>query len=340
MHKNKKELIKDVVYRFAELSKITDTKMCDDFIEKLSNLDIDDSIDTILVSLNSLLNRNILSIDDILSNVNLILSLKPDKYHSAENLISRLNWIKGMNLEYPQMPLTENHKLVLEAFDKFNELIGTSFDCFYTGGLMGYLATNHSLERYHSDLDLFINEDQLLDLYSLVQNSADFRFVSNMGHKEKNGHEFKITYRDTPMSIGLFLFSRLPNNEMVLKEYFYPEQDKNNELVVNENHIKGEYATMLFSNTPREHNGKTYKAQSLEGIYHSKIKGRPKDRYDANLISEYVDQEIVRKLDVGRSQNYGVNNKKAEGSVVEKLDRIINEQDIKRKSDIGDHDDR
>ena len=58
------------------------------------------------------------------------------------------------------------------------------------------------------------------------------------------------------------------------------------------------------------------------------------------MISEYVDQEIVRKLDVGRSQNYGVNNKKAEGSVVEKLDRIINEQDIKRKSDIGDHDDR
>ena len=130
--------------------------MCNNLVEKLLNLDTNDSIDTILVSLNSLLNRNVLSIDDILSNVNLILSLKPDKYLSAENLISRLNWIKGMNLEYPQMPLTENHKLVLEAFDKFNEIIGTSFDCFYTGGLMGYLATNHCLERYHIDLDLLV----------------------------------------------------------------------------------------------------------------------------------------------------------------------------------------
>ena len=58
MEKTKKELIKDIVYKFAELSKITDTKICDNLVEKLLNLDIDDSIDTILVSLNSLLNRD------------------------------------------------------------------------------------------------------------------------------------------------------------------------------------------------------------------------------------------------------------------------------------------
>lgn len=64
--------------------------MCDNLVEKLLNLDTNDSIDTILVSLNSLLNRKILSVDDILSNVNLILSLSPDKYHSARNTIEFL----------------------------------------------------------------------------------------------------------------------------------------------------------------------------------------------------------------------------------------------------------
>lgn len=98
MDKTKNKLVKDIVYKFAELSKITDTKMCDNLVEKLLNLDTDDSIDTILVSLNSLLNRKILSVDDILSNVNLILSLNPDKYHSVDDLIARLNWIKSMNL--------------------------------------------------------------------------------------------------------------------------------------------------------------------------------------------------------------------------------------------------
>ena len=140
MDKVKKELLKNIVYKYAELSKITDTKMCDNLIEKLSTLNTDDSIDAILVSLNSLLNRKVLSVNDILSNVNLILSLNPDKYHSADDLIARLNWIKSMNLEYPKMPLAENHRLVLEAFDRFNELIKTNFDCFYTGGLMGFLC--------------------------------------------------------------------------------------------------------------------------------------------------------------------------------------------------------
>ena len=136
MNKTKKELIKDIVYKFAELSKIIDAKICDSLVEKLSNLDTDDSIDAILVSLNNLLDRKVLSINDILSNVTLILSLNSDKYHSVDDLITRLNWIKSMNLEYPEMPLKENHRLVIEAFDRFNELIKTKFDCFYTGGLM------------------------------------------------------------------------------------------------------------------------------------------------------------------------------------------------------------
>lgn len=51
MEKQKKELVKDIVYNFTDLSKITDTKMCDNLVEKLLNLDTDDSIDTILVSL-------------------------------------------------------------------------------------------------------------------------------------------------------------------------------------------------------------------------------------------------------------------------------------------------
>lgn len=322
------EKIQKIVYQFASMAKIEDKKMCDDLISRLSKLDINDSIDTILVSLNSLLNRKVLSEEQILSNADLILALNPEKYKSSEDLIKRLEWIKSMNMEYPQIPLTENHKLVLETFDKFNGLIGTKFDSFYTGGLMGYLAINHELERYHSDLDLFINEEQLLVLYDLVEQSEDFEFVSNMDFKEENGHEFKINYKGTPMSIGLFLFSRLPNNEMVLKEYFYPNQDKNNGLVVNEKHLTETYAAMVFSTILREHNGKLYKAQSLEGIYHEKRDSRPKDKYDAQIIRNYVDMDVVHRLDTEKQANYIINNKTAVGSVVEQLDRIINKQNI------------
>ena len=331
MSKSLKQKLTDIVYKFAELSKITDTKMCDDLVEKLCNLDIDDSIDTILVFLNSLLNRKMLSANDILSNVNLILSLNPDKYHSAEDLIARLDWIKSMNLEYPKMPLAENHRLVIEVFDKFNELIKDDFDCFYTGGLMRYLATGHPLERYHGDLDLVINEEQLFSLYELVQNSDEFEFVSNMDHKEVNGHEYKITYKDTPMSIGLFLFSRLPNQEIVLKEYYYPNQDSDQELYVDEHHLSFKYASMMFSNQIRGHNGTYYKMQTLESIYNSKKNSRPKDRYDATIIQGFIDKQIDYRLDTEKQDNYDVNHQVATNSVVQQMEDFRRECVNKRR---------
>lgn len=324
----KKELIKRVVYKFMELSKTKDTKVRDDFINKLCSCNIDDSVDLILISLSDLVNKDLLSIEDVTSNVDLLLDLNRNKYHTIDDLINRLNYIKSMNLEHPSMSLRENHELVTLIFDKFNELIQTDFDCFYTGGLMGYIAVNHPLKRYHSDLDLFINEEQLFALYELVKNSDDFEFISNMEHKSKNGHEYKITYRKTPITIGLFLFSRLTNNEMVLKEYYY-ENDYG--LYVDEHHLKEEYTNLAFQDDIKEHNKTFYRMQTLEGIYNAKKNSRPKDKYDANVIKPFIDIKIDHKLDNEKGKNYDVNHQLADGSVVEKLEEVIKKDNIKIK---------
>lgn len=324
----KKELIKRVVYKFMELSKTKDTKVRDDFINKLCSCNIDDSVDLILISLSDLVNKDLLSTEDIISNVDLLLDLNRNKYHTIDDLINRLNYIKSMNLEHPSMSLRENHELVTLIFDKFNELIQTDFDCFYTGGLMGYIAVNHPLKRYHSDLDLFINEEQLFALYELVKNSDDFEFISNMEHKSKNGHEYKITYRKTPITIGLFLFSRLTNNEMVLKEYYY---ENDHELYVDEQHLKEEYTNLAFQDDIKEHNKTFYRMQTLEGIYNAKKNSRPKDKYDANVIKPFIDIKIDHKLDNEKGKNYDVNHQLADGSVVEKLEEVIKKDNDKIK---------
>ena len=170
-------------------------------------LNIDDAIDKILISLSDLIARKVLTEDDVLEYKDDLISLNPQRYPSFSDLRERLYYLKEMNIEHPQLSLEENHQLVIEVFDKFNQLIGTDFDCYYTGGLMGYLATSHDLERYHSDLDLFINEEQLLELKELIDKNPDFSFISNMDHKQDTDHEYKITFKDTSMSIGLFLFS-------------------------------------------------------------------------------------------------------------------------------------
>lgn len=168
------ETIKKIVYTFGSKANITDTNVLNGLINELLSMNINDSTDRILVSLNDLVTRKAIADQDVFDNVDMLVKLNPEKYQSAEDLIRRLNWIKEMNMEHPQMSLTQNHELVIEAFDKFNELIQGKFDCYYTGGLMGYLATNHELERYHGDLDLFINEEQLITLKELVDSSNDF----------------------------------------------------------------------------------------------------------------------------------------------------------------------
>jgi hypothetical protein len=230
-----------------------------------------------------------------------------------------------MNLTHPDMPIQENHKLVLEVFDKFNQLIGTGFDAYYTGGLMGYLATNHKLERYHGDLDLFINEEQLNALCELTKQSDDFEFISNMNHKEQNGHEFKIQYKGTPMSIGLFLFERTKENGMIIKEYYHKDNNPENELLVNQQHLDPEYTKLSFSDQIREHDGIPYKMQSLESIYNSKKGSRPKDKYDADIIKDNIDVNVEEEISRRKKDTKKEVGLDATNSVVANMEKKLNE---------------
>lgn len=317
------EKLKKIIYTFSELANIKNQDTCNNLINHLSTMNEEDVIDYLIVTLSDFVRVGKLKIDDIFSNINIITDLS-FKYPTKESLIERLNWLKSMNMEHSQMPLSENHKLVLEVFDKFNEIIGINFDAYYTGGLMGYLAIKHPLERYHGDLDLFINEEQLESLYELVKQSDDFIFVSNMNDKEENGHEFKIQYKDTPMSIGLFLFERKSDNEIVTKEYFHKNNNQNEELLVNEHHLVPEYAQMIFSDQIRQHNGIPYKMQSLESIYNSKKNSRPKDRYDASIIKDNINLMIDYSLDTKKHNNYDIKHKNADVSVVAEMEKELN----------------
>lgn len=323
MSEIKIEKLKKIIYTFSELANIKNQDTCNNLINHLSTMNEEDVIDYLIVTLSDFVRVGKLKIDDIFSNINIITDLS-FKYPTKESLIERLNWLKSMNMEHSQMPLSENHKLVLEVFDKFNEIIGINFDAYYTGGLMGYLAIKHPLERYHGDLDLFINEEQLESLYELVKQSDDFTFVSNMNDKEENGHEFKIQYKDTPMSIGLFLFERKSDNEIVTKEYFHKNNNQNEELLVNEHHLVPEYAQMIFSDQIRQHNGIPYKMQSLESIYNSKKNSRTKDRYDASIIKDNINLMIDYSLDTKKHNNYDIKHKNADVSVVAEMEKELN----------------
>lgn len=326
MNELQKETITRLVYTYAKKANITNENEINDTINTLCSMNINDCIDAILISLNDLLNRKAITLEDIYEDVEYIIKLNPEKYKSANDLIDRLNWIKEMNLEHSVMSLEENHRLVIEVFDEFNNLVQGKFDCYYTGGLMAYLATNHELERYHEDLDLFIYEKQLIDLKELVDSNPNFKFVSDVDSKGVTGHEYKIIYKDTPMSIGLFLFERHLDNRITTKSYYFDSQNSDRKLFVEEHHYSKGYTDMSFSNLIRYHNGIPYRMMSLESIYNSKKHFRPKDRYDAEIIKNDVDMMGDYKLDVESKNNFDVTHEVLQKCIIHEVELLIREQ--------------
>lgn len=323
MNNVQKETIAKLVYIFCQKSNISDKNRINNIIDRLCNMNVNDAIDNILVSLNNLLQKGIVTQQEIFENLGMVVTLCPNQYPSISDLINRLSWLKNMNMEHPEMPLTENHILVMEIFDKFNKLLGGRFDCYYTGGLMGYLATNHKLERYHSDIDLFINEQQLPALKELIEMHPDFEFISNMDSKGVNGHEYQIVYKNTPISIGLFLFERKPDHSITTKEYYFEKQSDEKVLFVDEHHLSKAYTDLIFSETVRYKNGFHYKMVSLEAIYNLKKNSRPKDQYDANIIKNSVDMLIDYKIDIEKRNNYDIRHNLAPQCVINEIEPLI-----------------
>lgn len=334
MNDIQKESIEKLVITFAKEANITDPNEIASTIRRLQSMDENDVIDTIIVTLNGLLNSKRLTQKTIFDNVESIIKINPKKYKTANDLIDRLNWIKSMNMEYTNMPLTENHQLAMTVFDEFNKLLEGDFDCYYTGGIMGYIATNHPLERYHSDLDLFINEEQLESLKERIDNNPDFEFISNMAHKEVHGHEYKIVYQGRLLDIGLFLFAREEDGSITTKEYYFENENTiNGQLLVDEHHFTKEYTTMAFSDTIRYYNNTPYKMMSLESIYNSKKNSRPKDRYDAQVIQDNVNMEIAHKLDIERNNNTTIYQKPTIDSVIEKIENKMHSSQNKENTE-------
>ena len=324
MTEETKSKIQQVVNTFAQLTKLQDENLCQKLITHLCSMNNNDVVDYLIVSLSDLIDKGKIQTKDVLNHLNLITTLSKD-YPTPEALIARLNWLKAMNMTHTKMPLTENHKLVTEVFDKFNQIIRTDFDAYYTGGLMGYLATNRPLKRYHSDLDLFVNETQLDALYQKIKQSDDFKFVSNLDKKtDHTGHEFKINYKGTPISIGLFLFERKPDNKIILKSYYHAQNGSQTNLLVDEKHFPPDYAKMIFTNKINTHNNIPYRMVSLESIYLLKQGSRPKDQHDANIMKPYVNMSLVDELNRLKQANQIVHGNNANQSLIAQFNHQIN----------------
>lgn len=254
--------VKDLIYTFGAIASLPEEKL-NDYVKNLKDLSPNEIVKSIIVELYRLHKKGKISMEQIIENKDKIFSLGSD-YHSIKDLLDELENMQNRNLLDSSVSLEENHRLVNETFDKFNDLIkNEELDCYYTGGLTAFFRTNTPLNRYHGDLDLMINEEDLFLLKKIIDKNPDFSLQSHMHEKNDTGHEFSIKYKDTIMSIGLFLFKREIDNSINYKSYYLENDNMKCKEV-----IKTPKCTDLeMDNTLKYHNGIPYKAMSTEAIY-------------------------------------------------------------------------
>ena len=229
---------------------------------------------------------------------NFIKSNKLD-YHRLEK---RYLWLKEMNIDPNIIHLSENHKMIYEIFDKCNLMFNeNNIEYYYTSGILSYLLVNKKLQRYHHDLDIFVNMNDLEKLEQVCGNYG-FIFKRQLGNRNDGTKRvmLKIYYENAiEIPITLFMYVRREDNTIEQNDYFiedgrfYVEKIYNSPSVVD----------LSFSNEPKYHNNIKYFTITLEALYLSKIGNRPKDIYDCSQFEKYLDLHKVENLKKEISNN-------------------------------------
>ncbi len=215
---------------------------------------------------------------------------------SVDNLIKRYEWLKNMEINPNQVHLEENHYLIYKIFDEYNKMLNeNNIEYYYTSGILAYLLVNRELERYHHDLDVFVNMKDLEKLEH-VCNNYNFSFERKIGTREDGNKRvmLKMYYSDIiDIPITVFMYIRKKDNSIIQKDYFIDENNQNYvEYIYNSPLI----SELSFSTHPNFHNKIKYYAITPEALFLCKFGNRPKDIYDCTVFKHIVNIDKLKKM--------------------------------------------
>ena len=281
------------VYNAKNEDKISDWAVSS-LVEGLLKFDKETIMNSLILRIVQWVNTGKLSKDDVLEHIDLLLAIDPENFKSVDDVIARYNYLRCIGLDKVQLKkncseiLKENHEYVYELFDNFNALVNneelSGLDYWYTWWLVGYFWTNSELKRYHWDVDIYLNVDDLDKLRRYIEEHKEsgFRFIDNLKNKGLHGHEYMITYKDNPLHIWLFLFRK--KNESKIKRVEY---DLNKEWELEETVSYG----FPYDVEEWEYNNRKYRRESLEAVIsYKKNSNREKDKFDVNEFMKNIDK--------------------------------------------------
>ena len=204
------------------------------------------------------------------------------------------------------MSLEENHKLVSESLRQFCTLFNQyGIDYYIVGALPCFLKTNQPLFRYHDDIDIMVNEQDIPKIAEIMELTGykfqDDRFPSLERYLEmersKPPHTVLAQNPNNEFHLGFFCFRREQDSSITMREYSH--RLENNEVVVDVLERQSDpVGTLLrYEETPTTYMDTSFRTSSIESIYHLKsYTKRPKDITDMKKLEPFINKEKLNAL--------------------------------------------
>ena len=246
-----------------------------------------------------------------------IRNINPEICPPVEEIKTRLSKIFSNEVE-GNMPLEENHKLVNESIIKFSKLFNQyGIDYYIVGALPCFLKTGQPLFRYHDDIDIMINENDIPKVAEIMELSGyefhDDRFPSlerfQQMEQNKPPHTVLAQNPNNEFQLGFFTFRREQDNSITMREYSHLLE--NGEVVVDvlERQSNPIGTELRYDEKPTEYMGTTFRTSTIESVY--ALKGytrRPKDITDMQKLEPYIDKQKLELLKQHPNHNVEIHN--------------------------------
>ena len=229
------------------------------------------------------------------------------------------------NIVDGNMSLEENHKLVNESLIKFSTLFNQyGIDYYIVGALPCFIKTGQPLFRYHDDIDIMVNEEDVPKIAEIIElNGYEFyddRFPNLERYQEmmvnKLPHTVLAQNPNNQFHLGFFCFRREQDNSITMREYSH--RIENNEVVVDVLERKSDLigTELRYDNESTEYMGTSFRTSTIENVYNLKsYTKRPKDITDMKKLESFIDNQKLIELNKHSNQKVEFCNIKNSGII-------------------------
>ncbi len=246
-----------------------------------------------------------------------IRNINPQICPSIEEMKSYLSRMFSNEID-GNMSLEENHSLINETIIKFTTLFNQNgIDYYIVGALPCFLKRGIPLFRYHDDIDIMINEDDIPKVAEIIELSGyqfyDDRFPSLERYQEmeqnKPPHTVLAQNPNNEFHLGFFTFKREKDNSITMREYSHRLEDGKVVVDVLERQSDPIGTELRYDERPTQYMGTSFKTSTIESVYALKeYTKRPKDITDIQKLKPYIDKQKLDSLKQHPNKNVEFHN--------------------------------